>query len=343
MKFTFPLIIALSWSSFTSGQSTRQDSISFISQPSGYRMAGTLSYPAKKAKYPAVILVWGTGPHTRDEVISKFPTFKIIADYFNQIGYAVMRIDKRGFGKSEGPKGESETVTTTADLVSDFLSALQFLKKQTFIDSGNIGLIGHSEGAWIAEMVAAKDTGIRWLTLLGAPVISGEEIRTNQMCANLLRLGAKPEVVENVRPQIIRYLDFIKSGYANDSLYYSIGRDFLLAHGVAEKDITNKFIDQLLDGFKTPWYQYFLSGTPAEAIKQLKMPAYFIYGGEDEEVTPATNLLPLLDAIRKSGNKHISVSILPDLDHFFEVKTPTGWTLTDKLCPAIGFWLRTNN
>jgi uncharacterized protein len=348
MRFTFLFIAALCWSFLAFGQRDlakspfRQDSIGFISQPSGYKMAGTLSFPAKKGKCPAVILVWGTGPHTRDEVISKFPTFKIIADYFNQIGYAVIRIDKRGFGESEGPKGESETVTTTADLESDIRSALQFLKKQPNIDTANIGMVGHSEGAWIAEMIAAKDTSIRWLALLGSPVISGEDIRTNQMCANLLRLGAKPEVVEKVRPQIVRYMDFIKSGYVSDSLYYAIGRDFLLAHGVPEKDITKKFIDQLLDGFKTPWYQYFLSGTPAEAIKQLKMPVYFIYGSEDEEVTPTTNLLPLLDAIRQSGNTHMSVTILPGLDHFFEVKTPTGWTLSDILCPAIGFWLRVN-
>jgi pimeloyl-ACP methyl ester carboxylesterase len=348
MKFTFLHIAALCWSSLTFGQTNltknpfRQDSIRFISQPSGYRMAGTLSFPAKKGKCPAVILVWGTGPHTRDEEISKFPTFKIIADYFNQIGYAVLRIDKRGFGISEGPKGESETVTTTADLESDIRSGLQFLKKRPNIDTANIGMVGHSEGAWIAEMIAAKDTSVRWLALLGSPVISNEDIRTNQMCANLLRLGAKPEVVEKVRPQIVRYLDFIKSGYADDSLYYAIGRDFLSAHGVPEKDITKKFIDQLLDGFKTPWYQYFLSGTPADIIKQLKMPVYFIYGSEDEEVTPATNLLPLLDAIRQSGNTHMSVTILSGLDHFFEVKTPTGWALSDMLCPTIGFWLRTN-
>jgi pimeloyl-ACP methyl ester carboxylesterase len=137
-------------------------------------------------------------------------------------------------------------------------------------------------------------------------------------------------------------MDFIKSGYTNDSLYYAIGRDFLLAHGVAEKDITNKFIDQLLDGFKTPWWRYYLSGTPADIIKQLKMPVYFIYGGEDDNVAPATNLLPLLDAIKQSGNKYMSVTILPGLDHFFEIKTSAGWTLSDKLCPAIGFWLRTN-
>jgi pimeloyl-ACP methyl ester carboxylesterase len=349
MKFTFSFISAICCSLFAFGQQGivkspfRQDSIGFISQPSGYKMAGTLSYPAKKGRCPAVLLVWGTGPHTRDEVVSKFPTFKIIADYFNQIGYAVLRIDKRGFGKSEGPKGESETVSTTADLESDIYSAVQFLKKQPYIDTANIGMVGHSEGAWITEMIAAKDTSIRWLALLGAPVINGEEIQTNQMCSNLLRLGAKPDVVEKVRPQIIRYMDFIKSGYANDSIYYAIGRDFLLAHGVAEKDITKKFIDQLLDGFKTPWWRYYLSGTSADVIKQLKMPVYFIYGGEDENVAPATNLLPLLDAIKQSGNQHMSVTILPGLDHFFEVKTPTGWTLSDKLCPAIGFWLQTDN
>lgn len=325
------------------GASFIQDSVSFVSQPSGFKMAGTLSYPSGNSRHPAVILIWGTGPHTRDQVISNFPMFKIIAEHLNQNGYAVLRIDKRSFGLSEGPDKNSEQQTTTAELADDIYSALQFLKTQPRIDPDNIGLIGHSEGAWIAEMVAMRDPDVKRMILLGAPILNGGEIQKNQMSDNLLKLGADSAVVTKVRPQIDRYFDFIRNGYADDSLYYSIGRDFLLAHGMEEKDINDTLIDQLLDGFKTPWYQYFFSATPGDLISELKVPVLFMYGEEDMNVNLKTNLPPLLNAIKKNGNKNMTLIVLPGLDHFFEEEKDEVWNLSENFLKSLSFWLNDLN
>ena len=345
MKNTLASIgIILSFSFIANGQVSKdfvQDStISFVSKPSGFKMAGTFSYPAGKRKYPAVILIWGTGPHTRDQKISGFPMFKIIADHLNKMGFAVLRIDKRGFGKSEGADTESEQKTTSGELSDDIYSALQFLKKQPQVDTSKIGLIGHSEGAWIAEMVALKDNSVKWLGLLGAPVINGGEIQTDQLCNNLTKRGADKEVVDKVRVQIQRYVEFIQKGYKNDSTYYEIGKDFLLAHGMDEEKITHKLIDQLLDGFKTPWYQYFFSGTPSLSMRKIKVPMYFAYGGEDENVSLSKNIPELLDVMQQSQYKNISLTVLPGLDHFFEVKKEGKWTLSDDLLSTISLWLK---
>lgn len=316
-----------------------EDEVDFTSMPSAYHMSGTLSHPAGDGKHPAVILVWGTGPHTRDQEISGFPMFEIIAQRFNEQGYEVLRFDKRGFGRSQGPKGASEDGTTTKDLVDDVHAALQFLKTRPQVNATEIGLLGHSEGALIAQLVAQRDTNVRWLALLGCPVLTGKEIQTNQMCDNLLRLGAKPEVVAQVRPQIDHYLDFIISGYADDTLYYAIGKDLLLAHGMAEADINHKLIDQLLDGLKTPWNRQFLTLAPLQWIGKIKAPTCYFYGGCDENVTPRTNVPPLLDALATAGRKNVALTILPGLDHFFEEKLDGHWTLSPALCPSILRWL----
>ncbi|HYE55917.1 MAG TPA: alpha/beta fold hydrolase [Chitinophagaceae bacterium] len=292
-----------------------EDSISFMSD--GYKISGTISYPNTKGKAPAIILVWGNGPHTRDQRISGTPMFREMADYFNRQGYAVMRLDKRGFGKSEGPKGQSESVTTSADLSNDIHEALQLLKRNKRVNAASIGLMGHSEGAWIAEMVAVRDTTVKWLVALAGHLANGGLVRELQMTENLTRLGAEPEVVERVRPQIKRLVEFVRKDYNNDSMYYAIGADFLRAHGVQDSAITHKFIDQLLDAFRSPWVQYFFSHAPADTVAALRCPALFVFGDRDRNISPALNIPALAAAMQKSDNPNLKASVLADHDHFF--------------------------
>lgn len=301
----------------TEGIQRKSDSISFVSQPSGYKMAGTISYPLKKLKCPAMILIAGSGPHTRQENISKTAVFDEMAAYFNQLGFVVLRIDKRGFGLSQGPG--SEDSTTSEELADDIYAALQFLKTYKNVDLENIGLVGHSEGAWIAEMVALRDTSVKWLALLGAHVVSGALVQEDQMASNLARRGAAKEVIEKVRPQIKRLMDFVVNDINNDSIFYAIGKDFLLAHGVKEENITTKFINQLLGDYRkaSPWNRYFFGHSPSELIRQLNIPVLFLYGANDNVVSPSLNLLPLVDLMEKEKNDHIAMSVLSNHDHFF--------------------------
>lgn len=293
----------------------KADSISFISKPSEYKIAGTLSYPLNKKTCPAIVLVAGSGPHTREEIISGTPIFSEMATYFNQLGYAVIRIDKRGYGLSEG--SNSVDSVTTAQLSEDILGAIQFLKKHNKIDASNIGIIGHSEGAWIAEMIALKDTSVKWLVLLGAHAVSGAIIQEDQMTANLLRRGAEKEVVEKVRPQIKRIIDFVVNDNLNDSIFFAIGKDFLLGHGMKEENITKKLINQLLDGFRSPWNRYFFGHSPANQISLLKIPTLFIYGSKDKQVDPELNIGPLIEIMKSYERNNMTLNILSDHDHFF--------------------------
>lgn len=330
----------------TSQYKIKADSVTFISQPSGFQVAGTVSYPSFNKKYPAIILIAGSGPHTRQEMISNTPVFDEMAAYFNQSGYAVMRIDKRGCGLSQGPKSVDET--TSAQHSEDIYHALQFLKKHKNVDRTNIGLIGHSEGAWIAEMVALRDTTVKWMTLMGAHIVNGGLIQEDQMATNMLGRGTSKEIVEKVRLQIKRLFEFIVTDNKNDSMFFDIGKDFLLAHGMKEENISNKFINQLLDGFRLPWSRYFFSEAPLELIKQLKIPVLFIYGNKDNLVSPGLNILPLIDIMKSADSNSITLTVLPDEDHFFlhyngrslEKHKPGEMHVSKNLLRIISNWLK---
>ncbi|WP_273568423.1 alpha/beta hydrolase family protein [Maribacter halichondriae] len=118
------------------------------------------------------ILITGSGPQDRNEELVGHKPFLVIADHLTKLGIAVLRYDDRGVGKSTG---NFETATS-ADFATDVESAVSFLKKRKEIDSTKIGLIGHSEGGFIAPMVASSSKDVGYVVLLAGPGIRGDQI-----------------------------------------------------------------------------------------------------------------------------------------------------------------------
>lgn len=61
-----------------------------------------INTPKRDEKFPAVILISGSGGQDRDETIFEHRPFAVIADYLTRNGIAVLRVDDRGAGGSEG-------------------------------------------------------------------------------------------------------------------------------------------------------------------------------------------------------------------------------------------------
>jgi pimeloyl-ACP methyl ester carboxylesterase len=65
-------------------------------------LSGTLSKPYGDRHHPAIILISGSGPNDRDETIFGHKPFLVLSDFLTRNGFAVIRYDKRGVGKSTG-------------------------------------------------------------------------------------------------------------------------------------------------------------------------------------------------------------------------------------------------
>jgi hypothetical protein len=105
-------------------------------------LSGTLTLPDSTGIFPAIILIAGSGPNDRDETIFGHKPFYLLSDYLTRNGFAVLRYDKRGVGKSTGDYSKA----TISDFVTDASNALEYLKSRKEIDSSKIGMLGHSEG-----------------------------------------------------------------------------------------------------------------------------------------------------------------------------------------------------
>jgi hypothetical protein len=84
----------------------------------GVALAGTLTYPKSGAPFAAVLLLTGSGPQDRDEALMGHRPFLVLSDYLTRLGFAVLRVDDRGTGKSAGVFSDATYADKVADAVA---------------------------------------------------------------------------------------------------------------------------------------------------------------------------------------------------------------------------------
>lgn len=116
-------------------------------------IAATLNIPdtvkPDSAPAPAVLMLHGFGS-SRDEVGGLFARQ---AEALAARGIASLRIDFRGFGKSDGDTG----ATTLDSQLDDAKVGLAYLTKVKGIDSARVGVLGFSLGGGIGMLAAADE------------------------------------------------------------------------------------------------------------------------------------------------------------------------------------------
>ena len=147
----------------------------------------TLELPQGPGPFPAVLMFHGLGS-SRDEV------GLIFADTARQMsrqGIASLRIDFRGFGKSDGDTG-AHTIERQNE---DAQIALRALSAQDGIDPARIGAMGFSFGAGAAiELAAARPGAIRSL-VVWAPVGDYRADMLDSMGPRVFDLAAQDGIV----------------------------------------------------------------------------------------------------------------------------------------------------
>jgi len=128
--------------------------------------AATLSLPSGAGPFPAVVMVHGSGPSTRDE-------FDVFTAWLVLHGVAVLADDKRGTGQSGGVyPGDQATTATLKLLAGDAQAEVAFLRRLPQVDQTRIGLWGDSQGGWTSVLAASRDPAVRWLVENSGPTVS---------------------------------------------------------------------------------------------------------------------------------------------------------------------------
>ncbi len=260
-----------------------------VATPAGHVLAGTLTLPrgASRARpVPVVVTVSGSGPQDRDENIGLpgYLPFRQFADSLGRRGIGVLRMDDRGTGASGGTfRG-----ATSADFAEDVRAGLAYLRTRPEVDASRLAVMGHSEGALIAPMVALKEPSLKAIALLAGIARPGRGTLAYQL-RNLLE---------------------------HDTTLTGARRDSAIAAIPARIDTM---------AARDPWMKFFLDYDPSATARQVKTPVLIVTGATDQQAAPE-QVAEQEAAFRQAGNPDVTARVIPGLNHLFVID-PDGFPL----------------
>ena len=154
-----------------------------------WHLGGTLTLPAREEgkKVPAVVIVHGSGPMSRDGVMRgqiglgfgfELPVYKRLAAALSARGYAVYRYDKRTCGSFNGcaetehsqvPYSMLEEEFATGEYIGDAQAALDAVASRPEIDPDRTFFVGHSEGGELVPALLSERRRVRAGVMLAPP------------------------------------------------------------------------------------------------------------------------------------------------------------------------------
>jgi pimeloyl-ACP methyl ester carboxylesterase len=257
----------------------------------GFNLGATITRPsaaAAGARLPAVILLAGAGINDRDGQSNGVPTLGQLAGAIAKAGYLVVRYDKRGFGQSGG-RSESSTL---ADQAEDVRAVVRWLNERKDVDPKRIAVVGHSEGAWVAMIAAAKERKLAAVvSLAGAGMTGGDLILAQQQKA-LDQSSLSPQDRASRVALQKQIHSAVLSGKGWEGVPPNLRKDA-----------------------DTPWMQSVLLFDPAKALEDVRQPMLFVHGALDHEVEPA-NAERLAEIARKdSKSKAVELVVVRGVNH----------------------------
>ncbi|MDB5210879.1 MAG: hypothetical protein JWQ30_1706 [Sediminibacterium sp.] len=335
------------------------EDITYENADQSVHYGATFTKPNGEGKFPAVIIITGSGTQDRDGTIGTHKTYAVLADYLTKNGIAVLRVDDRGIGGTT--LGNDIDKITSEDFAKDVETGIAYLQSREDVDRKKIGLIGHSEGGMIAPLVASRRNDVGFIVLLAGPGISGGDIWNYQMEAGMIKPGLNEKDHEKAA-QLVRdcFAAFKKS-----TEYNRVKANIHIAYNIWKRNVPDTMETRLLtvkgdkpfidwaDQMKAYhalyWTNYFFNYQPAPALQKVKCPVLALNGESDVQVTSKENLAGIEAALQKGKNKNYLVKSLPNINHMFQTcKTPQDdyEKLEETFSPAvlqlIGDWIHGN-
>ncbi len=176
-----------------------------------WSLPGAVTLPTAPGKYPAVILVHGSGPMDKDETIFSSKPFKDLAWGLASQGIAVLRYDKRTKHHYKKIGTERPVLTPQFEVVEDALEAVKVLQKNKDIQHDHIFVLGHSLGGMLAPRIAKQDSTIAGLIILSGNARPLEDLIVEQVEYIYGLDGVQNDERKKIIDQIRRQRQAVKS------------------------------------------------------------------------------------------------------------------------------------
>lgn len=332
------------------------DSVEYDNADHTVHLAGTFSYPKTGGPFIAAVMITGSGLQDRDETVFGHKPFAVIADYLTKKGFAILRVDDRNMGKSKGDVKNA----TSADFADDVMAGITYLLQRKEINKNKIGVIGHSEGGFIAPLIYSRWQRLAFIISLAGTGVPGSEILLKQQTdaikglVNSASFNAFYSLTEKTlqdihddsdQPDSV-ILGTVKKTYSS---WKAAQPDSILATLHANVATPEMYATQISVELK-PWLKYFIATDPGQFWQKVRCPVLALNGEKDIQVYPEQNISAITASLRKGGNKNVTTIIFPGLNHLFQHCTkctvPEYKELEETFAPevlqAMGNWLEKN-
>ena len=266
----------------------------------GVRLSATITVPGPASASTGLVLIGGSGPSDRHN--DGF--FDLLRDHLASAGVAVLAYDKRGAGRSTG----DWATATVDDLAADAAAAVAALQARPRVTPGTVGVLGHSEGGWVALRLCARLATLRHLIINSCPAVSFAESEAYA----LTRAGAEPDKAAALIAQL--------TAAVQAGLGYEEGQRILAA---CEHE---------------PWYPALAAGgfsldaaawsqlgawghyDPGPDLDQLTTPTLAIFGGNDPLVPVQASITRLRDTAARTARPQ-QITVFPGAGHRMQAGT----------------------
>jgi pimeloyl-ACP methyl ester carboxylesterase len=147
------------------------------------RLAGMVFVPEGDGPFPTAVVIHGSGPSFRRNT-----WYLSVAAHLQENGVAVVLPDKRGCEQSEGEWLGRDFF----ELATDTAAAVAWARRQELFEASDVGLIGMSQGGWIAPIVAADDPDLAFVVSMSGSTVSVARQIHHEEIYNIARFTWKP-------------------------------------------------------------------------------------------------------------------------------------------------------
>jgi len=288
------------------------------------KLAGALSIPEGEGPFPVAVLISGSGPQDRDENVFGFKIFATIADHLTRQGIAVLRCDDRGVASSTGDR----EVATSEDYAEDVMAQVAYLATRSEIDTARLGLLGHSEGALIAGMVAAENPNIAFVVLMAGTALPGGEILLAQQRLILGAEGASQKEIAQAADLQKRIFAAVRAGESLEGFKPEMRA--IIKRGIDKRSeeerkalgdidkFTETVAEAQLAAVQSRWMRFFIDYDPRKDLVKVDARVLAFFGEKDLQVPARMNAAAMEETFKKAGKENYTIRICCKANHLFQ-------------------------
>jgi pimeloyl-ACP methyl ester carboxylesterase len=309
--YPLPIKPSADWEPYVSQLNAQREAYPF--EVDGVNLEAELFIPHNGEELKSAVVF---SPGSGDSLYQNYaPGFieTYVLDLFLARDMAVLLVNKRGMGESEG----LYTASSIKGRGDDLNAIVADLQSHPGIDPDNIGLIGHSEGGWVAAYAAAQNPEVAFFISLAGPTTTRREQASDMYTFEAICSGLEGE----------EYDEYLEKRNRMTDLGVRIGK--LTNFGLLGFDYRSMSFD------------------PRDSLIQVQNPGLYIFGENDILVPPDVNIERLEGIFGGGVPDRLTVVTAADATHIYRVvdepcdsfTDPTEYELSSEVAEILNDWL----